>query len=89
MTGHTGHRFKKLTRRRTKAALAARHEKMKKGGTWRQDMVNQLNQTFLAVAKVTNRNQEKNDARFKWISLALVLLALVVFILFGHMARWW
>ena len=82
-----GHRLRTLKQRLTKQALARREQKMLKGGTWRQDMVNNLNQTFASVGKVVNGNQQTNDNRAKtftvWLgALTLALLVIIALLVY-------
>ena len=89
MSGHNGHKLRKLQQRLSKRRLEARREKNLKGGTWRQDMVNNLNLTFANISKVVNRNQEVNDKRNK---SNIILFAVNGFLTLGMLGRclgWW
>ncbi len=89
MRKRNGHRLRRLKNRMTKAQLDARAQKALKGGTWRQAMVDQLNQTFSVVATVLNKNQQKNDNRHK-VNLVLhgfTVMTLVALV--GRTLGWW
>ena len=89
MRKRNGHKLRRLKQRMTKAQLDARAQKVLKGGTWRQAMVDQLNQTFNVVATVLNKNQQKNDNRHKVnVALHLVTAGSLV-LLAGHALGWW
>ena len=79
-----GHRLRRLKRRLSKQALARREQKMLRGGTWRLEMVKNLNQTFAGVGKVVNGNQAVNDNRAKTFTIWLGVLTLMVL---GILAR--
>ena len=89
MTGHNGHKLRKLQQRLSKRALELRRDKMLKGGTWRQRMVENLNTTFANVSKVVNRNQDRNDKRHK-VSLGLFAVnGFLTLGMLGHCLGWW
>lgn len=84
-----GHRLRRLKHRRNAQQLAARRQRMEKGGTWRQEMVNSLNETFLRVAKVVNKNQDINDTRNKRAIGVHVLLGVGQLLVIGRVLGWW
>lgn len=82
MAGRNGHRLRRLKNRLTKHQLKARRERMKKHGTWRQTMIDNLNEIHGKISKVVNGNQDRNDARqrlnYGLFAFAYIVLAALV-----------
>ncbi len=89
MSGHNGHKLKALKNRLTKRQIELRNVHRQKGGTWRKDMVDNLNAMFQKTATVVNKNQDLNDRRQKHMSIAFGVLTLAVLFLIGRTLGWW
>lgn len=89
MRKRNAHQLRKLKQRLSKRALAARQDKMLKGGTWRQKLTGELNQAFAGVATVVNKNQNVNDARNRRTIGFIGALSVPNLFVLGRVLGWW